>query len=194
MPRQTKRELDDEIIETAAALFARHGFKQTSIQRIADAVGYSKAGLLHRYPSKETLQEAVIGRCLTRIQAVADTVATLDPGPARDREAMIAVARLAVRHPGLVALLLSLLSSLEPDEVPVRMEAIGRAVFDAFAVDPAAEPNRFLRVVGALGALAVARLSLYGQVPSNLAEVLAAIGCDALGTTHPSSGDTGRSA
>src|SRR3712207_7437562 len=46
----------------SAALFARRGFEQTSVQAIADAVGLSKAGLLHHFPSKDALRAAVLAQ------------------------------------------------------------------------------------------------------------------------------------
>src|SRR3954453_1614531 len=107
MPRPTKQQIDDEILETPASLFARHGFRETSVQRIADAVGYSKTGLLHRYPSKEALQAAVIDRGLAEMRAITAEVDRLPPGPGRDRAALTGVARLAMHRPGSVRLLLT---------------------------------------------------------------------------------------
>jgi AcrR family transcriptional regulator len=184
VPRQTKQELDDEIIETAATLFARHGFKQTSVQSIADAVGYSKAGLLHRYPSKEALQDAVIDRCLTLMRTIVGSVADRTPGPDRDRQVITALVDLAIRRPGSVALLISLLTTLERSEVD-RMQAIGEAVFTAFAVDPCCDPDRTTRVIGALGALTIARLALQTNPPPDLATHLLAVSFDALGHPRP---------
>ena len=60
MLRPTKAEIDAEIIDRAAGLFARHGFAHTSLQQIAEAVKYRKAGLLHHYPSKQAIYEAAI--------------------------------------------------------------------------------------------------------------------------------------
>src|SRR5262245_12539955 len=107
MPRPTREQIEDEILETAATLFARHGFRETSVQRIADAVGYSKTGLLHRYPSKEALQQAVIDRAVAEMRAIAADAATLPTGPERDRVVVTGIARLALDRPGAVALLLS---------------------------------------------------------------------------------------
>jgi AcrR family transcriptional regulator len=188
MPRPTRQEIDGEILETAASLFARHGFKETSVQRIADAVGYSKTGLLHRYPSKEALQEAVIDRALAELRAVTTVVADLPPGPDRDRAALNGIAHLAMRRPGTVRLLLSGLLGEKEDDMGRALEETGAGVFQAFAIDPGSDPARALRVVGALGALAVARIALldidlggdtaFGQ--------LVEISFDALG--HTSSG------
>src|ERR1700748_3893699 len=103
MPRPPKQQIGDANLETAAALFARHGFKETSIQRVADAVGYSKTGLLHRFPTKEALQAAVVERALTDMRAIAAGAAALPVGPVRDRVVITGVARLALARPGAVA-------------------------------------------------------------------------------------------
>src|SRR3712207_8119438 len=65
-------------------LFRSH----TSVQAVADATGYSKAGLLHHYPSKETLREAVLAQAGTLAQGVLEQVRDLPLGPARDRRAL----------------------------------------------------------------------------------------------------------
>ena len=38
MPKPTKADLEADILDRASALFARHGFENTSLQQIADAV------------------------------------------------------------------------------------------------------------------------------------------------------------
>ena len=179
MPRPTKQQIEDEILETAATLFARHGFKETSIQRVADAVGYSKTGLLHRFPTKEALQDAVVERALTDMRAIAAEAEGLPVGPARDRVVIAGVARLALARPGAVALLLSGLMSA-PDSDMLRQ--VGGVVFAAFGVDDQCvtevELPRLLRIVGALGALAVTAVALPEKV--RLGE-LVEVSYDALG-------------
>lgn len=181
MPRQTPQQIDDEILETAASLFARHGFRETSVQRIADAVGYSKTGLLHRYPSKESLQRAVVDRGLREIRALGAEVAALAPGPARDRAVLTGVARLALDCPGTVALVLSGLTSGPESDVGQALEEIGQAVFAAFGDDPEGEPVRVVRITGALGALAVAGVALRDKMPAGALDLLIDISFDALG-------------
>jgi AcrR family transcriptional regulator len=51
-----------EILETALALVARQGFRQTSVRDIADAVGLTPAGLLHYFESKDDLWVAILRR------------------------------------------------------------------------------------------------------------------------------------
>src|ERR1700754_640054 len=133
MPRPTKQQIDDEILEAAATLFARHGFRETSVQRIADAVGYSKTGLLHRYPSKEALQEAVVGRHLAELRAIIAVVADLPAGADRDRAVLNGLAHLAMRRPGSVRLLLSGILGEKEDGVGQALGEGGQGVFEAFA-------------------------------------------------------------
>lgn len=183
MPRPTREQIEEEILETAATLFARHGFKETSVQRIADAVGYSKTGLLHRFPSKETLQQAVIDRARTEMRAIAADVAASPVGRERDRLVVEGVARLALDRPGAVALVLSGLMSAPDSDM---LKDIGREVFTAFGIDDPdcaaeADPVRVLRITGALGALAVASVALHDKLTPTALEDIVTVSCDALG-------------
>ena len=63
------RPLDDvrsAALAAATRLFASHGFDGTALQDIADAVGVSKPAVLHHYPSKEHLRQAVLDSILER--------------------------------------------------------------------------------------------------------------------------------
>jgi AcrR family transcriptional regulator len=53
-----------QVIAAATRLFAAHGFDGTSLQSIADALGVTKAAVLHHFPSKEALRAAVVGEIL----------------------------------------------------------------------------------------------------------------------------------
>jgi AcrR family transcriptional regulator len=48
------------ILKAATRLFGAQGYEATSIQAIAEAVGVRKQSLLHHFPSKEELHQAVI--------------------------------------------------------------------------------------------------------------------------------------
>jgi AcrR family transcriptional regulator len=181
MPRPTRQQIDDEIIDCSATLFARHGIQETSVQRIADAVGYSKSGLLRHYPSKEALQDAVVARCVREFRAIANTVAAQAPGPERDRAALTGVAELALRRPGFVALLLSALLHTPDDSSDAMLQPIGEALMEAFAVTPEADLDRVVRVTGALGAVAVARVALCDQQSAPTVDHLVDVSYDALG-------------
>ncbi|WP_229072918.1 TetR/AcrR family transcriptional regulator [Actinoplanes sp. DH11] len=186
MPRPTKQQIDDEILDAAAGLFARHGFKETSVQRIADTVGYSKTGLLHRFPTKEALQAAAIERCVRQVGDTATGVSNLPVGPERDRAVITAVADLAIAQPGVVALLLSSLVSEPESEMGVALQSIGEAITAAFGTDLLCDSARALRTVGALGAIAVASVALRDHLTPDARAVLVEVGYDALG--HARSG------
>jgi len=49
-----------EIIETATAVFAESGFNKSSMVEISERCSLSRAGLLHHFPSKESILEAVL--------------------------------------------------------------------------------------------------------------------------------------
>ena len=103
MPRQTKAEIDAEILDSAAGIFARHGFARASLQQIADAIGYSKAGLLHHYPSKKALHDAVLDRYEAQTR---ERIAALDmfsAGLDRDRKLIEDIVDFAFTWPGMSA-------------------------------------------------------------------------------------------
>jgi AcrR family transcriptional regulator len=180
--RPFRQQIDAGILDRAAALFARHGFEQTSVQAVADAVGLSKAGLLHHFPSKDALHEAVRAQVDTLGRRALDQVRDLPPGAARDHRAVEVLVDTALAHPGLVSLLLTPATQGvavgEVDNDPASSWA-----FAAFGVDPrTAERERCVRVAGALVALAV--LALGAQQDGDAAGLrphIVATSFDALG-------------
>jgi AcrR family transcriptional regulator len=50
----------EQIVESATELFARTGYRNATILEIAEQAGISRTGLLHHFPSKEALLEAVL--------------------------------------------------------------------------------------------------------------------------------------
>jgi len=157
-----RQQIDEGILDQAAALFARRGFAKTSVQDVADAVGLSKAGLLHHFPTKDALHEAVLAQATGLGQRVLDQVAGLPVGPARDRRALEVLVDIALAHPGLVALLLS--PVLRTEAGGTEVDHAGALALRAFDVDPDGPVSeRSVRVVGALGALAVLSLAAHQQ-------------------------------
>ncbi|QWC91292.1 TetR/AcrR family transcriptional regulator [Cupriavidus metallidurans] len=65
----TKSEINADIIDRAATLFARHGFDHASLQQIANAVNYSKAGLLHHFSSKMAIYSAAVDTARAHVGA-----------------------------------------------------------------------------------------------------------------------------
>ncbi len=62
--RADNQDVRGAILRAATRLFAAHGFDGTAIQDVADVVGVSKPAVLHHFPSKELLRNAVLGHIL----------------------------------------------------------------------------------------------------------------------------------
>ena len=191
VPRMTAQEIDTEIVDAAAHLFARHGFRQTSVQAVADEVGYSKAGLLHRFGTKESLWEAVIADVLVQADAVVALATELPAGRERDLAAIEALLDLTRRRTGFIPFVFSLLTSSplaalddpasgQSEDAAALHEVASRALA-AFGVGLETVGRREIRVVGALGSLAVTSLALDRHPGARQHAVDAAMG--ALG--HP---------
>ena len=57
-----------EIIAAAAKVFQTKGYHAATVQDIADAVGVTKPAVLHHFPSKEHIRQAVLDGILAHIQ------------------------------------------------------------------------------------------------------------------------------
>ena len=55
------------IIDAASELFALDGFDATSLRRIADKVGIKDPAILHHFPTKDALWEAVLAKSISPI-------------------------------------------------------------------------------------------------------------------------------
>jgi AcrR family transcriptional regulator len=185
--RPFRQQIDEGILDRAAALFARHGFEHTSLQAVADAVGLSKAGLLHHFPSKDALHEAVLALADALGRRVLDQVETMPLGPARDLRAVDTLTDVALAHPGVVALLLAPATQAGVDAPAPEDDGPGAAALEAFGVDPeTSDPERVVRVIGALSALAV--LSLAARQKNQTTawrQFIVATCLDALGSRGP---------
>ena len=77
------------VIEAALDLFAEHGISGTSLQRIADAIGVTKAAVYHQYNTKDEIVLAVAEVVLAGLVA-ALTAAEAERSRSRAREVLIA--------------------------------------------------------------------------------------------------------
>lgn len=62
-------EREDALLEAATTTFAEHGFRQTDVQWIADALGVGKGTVYRRFGSKEELFLAAVDRGMRRLTA-----------------------------------------------------------------------------------------------------------------------------
>ncbi|MCC5888804.1 MAG: TetR/AcrR family transcriptional regulator [Gammaproteobacteria bacterium] len=64
---QAQRE--DDLLEAATKVFAEHGFRQTDVQWIADALGVGKGTVYRCFPSKEALFLGAVDRGMRQLTA-----------------------------------------------------------------------------------------------------------------------------
>lgn len=156
----SRQRVDEELLDHAAALFAQHGYAHTSVKAVADAVGLSKAGLLHHFPSKEALFRAALEVMREHTRRVRDRVSALPSGPERDLRALELLVDVALDKPGLVALALGPLTATEEEDALLRgPDEDDGLVLDIFAVSLDGDAKRVVQVLGALSALAVLSLA-----------------------------------
>lgn len=157
MPKPTKSEIDAEIIDRAAALFARHGFAHTSLQQIADSVSYSKAGILHHYPSKKAIYDAALRTGREHMHELLANVEGLTVGIERDRAIVEASVDYTFNWPGVSALV-NRLADKEQDIDPELTE-MGLVMYAALGIDlKAPQQERIVRVTSAFMGLGITAL------------------------------------
>ena len=90
-----------EILKAAFEVFSTSGYRAGSLKDVADKVGLTQAGLLHHFPSKEALLEAVL--TLRDEESVARTGSLTAKG-ADLLHGMVELVGYNATIPGLVAL------------------------------------------------------------------------------------------
>ncbi|MBM9469312.1 TetR/AcrR family transcriptional regulator [Nakamurella leprariae] len=189
MSTRFRQQIDDSILDRAAAVLARQGEAKTSVQDIADAVGLSKAGLLHHFSSKDALHRALSDRLDQLGDALLEQVRDLPAGPDRDREVVAVLVDAALGHPGLVAvMLLPALRGESPlgGHAPIEMttDVVFRLFDDA---STAASADRHVRLSVALAGLAVLSLATPDEARTTAWRRSLITTCsDALGHRRPS--------
>jgi AcrR family transcriptional regulator len=93
------------LIEAAVELFTRHSFAGTSLQMIADELGFTKAAIYHHFRTREQLLAAVLEPMLDELRAVVESAEARRTPHARAEHMLSGYAALAVRNRGLVAVL-----------------------------------------------------------------------------------------
>jgi AcrR family transcriptional regulator len=93
------------LIEVAVDLFTRHSFAGTSLQMIADELGFTKAAIYHHFRTREQLLAAVLEPMLDELRIVVEAAESRRTAHARAEHMLTGYAALAVRNRGLVAVL-----------------------------------------------------------------------------------------
>jgi len=103
--QQTEPATRERLLAAAAELIGRHGYAGTSLQMIADRLGFRKGAIYHHFRTRDEILEALIGPVL---DALADIVtdAEAQPSVAARAERMISgYAELAAENRAMVSIL-----------------------------------------------------------------------------------------
>jgi AcrR family transcriptional regulator len=103
-----------EIVEAAADVFADRGYSGGSLRQVAKDIGVSVTSVMHHFPSKEVLLEAV----LEHADAEAAREIDLDAGRDGLRGTVVRLARTGQDHPNLLRLLAVLSAEASAAEHP----------------------------------------------------------------------------
>lgn len=76
-PERVRRAL----LDAAACLAVQHGIAAVTMQAVADAVGVTKGGLLHHFPNKDALIEAVFADQRSQFDGAIEALMAADPEP-----------------------------------------------------------------------------------------------------------------
>jgi AcrR family transcriptional regulator len=93
------------LVEVAVHLFTRHSYAGTSLQMIADEVGFTKSAIYHHFRTREQLLAAVLEPMLGELRTVVESAEDNRSAHARAEHMLSGYASLAVRNRGLVAVL-----------------------------------------------------------------------------------------
>lgn len=93
------------LVEAAVRLFTRHGFAGTSLQMIADELGFTKAAIYYHFRTREQLLTAVLDPVLRQMQQIVEEAENLRGVHSRADRMVCGYAELAVRNRALVSVL-----------------------------------------------------------------------------------------
>lgn len=93
------------LLDVALRLFAEWSFAGTSLQMIADELGFTKAAVYHHFRTREELLRALAAPGLDELWAVVEAAETRRTPRARAEHALAGFVDVAVRHRRLIAIL-----------------------------------------------------------------------------------------
>ncbi|CDP87612.1 MULTISPECIES: TetR/AcrR family transcriptional regulator [Mycolicibacterium] len=95
----------ERLVEAAVQLFTRHGFAGTSLQMIADELGFTKAAIYYHFRTREQLLTAVLDPVLQQMQQIVEEAENLRGVHSRADHMVRGYVELAVRNRALVSVL-----------------------------------------------------------------------------------------
>ena len=95
----------DELLATAAQVFARQGYDATTVREIADSAGILAGSLYYHFDSKESMLDEILSGFLTELWTGYDAVLASGLGPRATLEALVVESfREIDRHRDAVAI------------------------------------------------------------------------------------------
>jgi len=155
MPRpataDTAEDTSSRIRAVALDLFAAQGFEGTTLQQIADRLGFTKAALYYHYRSKDELLSAVVEPFFADMEAVMDSAET---GPGRKasnrRKRLDDFVDCLLTHRKVLGFLSRDLAALGRQDVAQRSQALQERLSAAIAGNINLSPENRVRVSFAL--------------------------------------------
>ena len=158
----------EEILETAAALFAKHGYSETDTQLLAETLNVGKGTLYRYFPSKQELFLAVADRAMRKLREQVDAaVAGVEDPLERIGRGIHAYLTFFAEHPGFVELLIQERAQFKDRKKPTYFEhretnvERWRALYRSLIAQGRVRDIPVDRIVDVVGAL------LYGAMFTN---------------------------
>src|SRR3954451_14373069 len=93
------------LIEVAVDLFTRHSFAGTSLQMIADEMGFTRAAIYYHFRTREELLAAVVEPIFEQLSTIITAAESQRSAAARADHMLLGYAELAVANRALVSVL-----------------------------------------------------------------------------------------
>jgi AcrR family transcriptional regulator len=104
-PTTSAADTRQRLIEVAVDLFTRHSFAGTSLQMIADEMGFTKAAIYYHFRTREELLAAVVEPIFEQLSAIITAAESQRSAAARADHMLLGYAELAVANRALVSVL-----------------------------------------------------------------------------------------
>jgi AcrR family transcriptional regulator len=104
-PTTSAADTRQRLIEVAVDLFTQHSFAGTSLQMIADEMGFTKAAIYYHFRTREELLAAVVEPIFEQLSAIITAAESQRSAAARADHMLLGYAELAVANRALVSVL-----------------------------------------------------------------------------------------
>ncbi|MDT5004535.1 MAG: hypothetical protein QOJ24_1711 [Mycobacterium sp.] len=104
-PTTSAADTRQRLVEVAVDLFTRHSFAGTSLQMIADEMGFTKAAIYYHFRTREELLAAVVEPIFEQLSAIITAAESQRSAAARADHMLLGYAELAVANRALVSVL-----------------------------------------------------------------------------------------